>query len=259
MGKRFCRIQGVVVSCALTIVMVTACSKARTTTTTPPRPAGSAAVEPIPLKVGVLPFLSSAVLTIANEEGYFAEQGLAVEMVSLKSDNDAFPLLLTDKLDVAPPAFTTGLFNAIASGGKIKVVFPLSTYVVQDSPSFGILARRSDIEAGRFATPAAWRGARITIPPAGPQAMGGFILEQALQQGGLTLKDVTIVPVDLPAQAEALKSGQTDLVYTVEPWITRALEMPELQILMPLEPVALGGNSIPAGTADPHASGTGRT
>jgi NitT/TauT family transport system substrate-binding protein len=209
------------------------------------RPAQPAATEPataesIPLKVGILPFLSSAILTIAQEEGYFAEQGLAVEFVPLKSDNDAIPLLLTGQIDVAPPAFTAGLFNAIAGGGNMKVVFPLSNYAVQDCAAFGVVARRSDIDDGRFKTPADWKGARVTIPPAGPQAMGGFIMEQALRQGGLSFKDVTLVPADLPVQADALASGQTDLVYTVEPWITRALSNPELALLMPMEPVVPG-------------------
>lgn len=193
--------------------------------------------EPIPLKVGILPFLSSSILTIAYEEGYFAEQGLAVELIPLKSDNDAIPLLLKGDLDVAPPAFTTGLFNTIAQGGNVKLIFPLSNYAVQDCTSFAVVARRNDVDAGRFASPAQWKAARLTIPPAGPQAMGGYIIEQALQQGGLTLQDVTLTPADLPVQADALASGQTDLVYTVEPWVTRALSNPELALLMPLEPV----------------------
>lgn len=196
-----------------------------------------AATAPIVLKVGIVQSLSSSLLTIANEEGYFSEQGLAVELVMLKTGNDAVPLLLTGQIDVASPAFSAGLFNAIAGGGHIKAVFPLSNYTVQDCATAGVVARRSDVQAGRFATPAAWKAARLTILPIGPQSMAGFVIEQALQKGQLTLQDVTLVPADLAAQAEALAAGQTDLVYTAEPWITRALVNPELSLLMPLEPV----------------------
>jgi NitT/TauT family transport system substrate-binding protein len=192
---------------------------------------------PVPLKVGILPFLSSSILKIAQEEGYFSAQNLAVELVPLKSDNDAIPMLLKGDIDVAPPAFTAGLFNTIAKNRQIRAVFPLSNYAVQNGTSFAVVARRSDVESGRYADPSRWKAARLTIPPAGPQAMGGFVIEQALLQGGLTLKDVALVPADLPVQAEALASGQTDLVYTVEPWITRALRDPKLALLLPLEPI----------------------
>ncbi len=55
-------------------------------------PAASVTQAPVKLKVAVFPFLSSAVFKIAKDEGYFAEQGLDVELVPLKSSNEAIPL-----------------------------------------------------------------------------------------------------------------------------------------------------------------------
>jgi len=43
-----------------------------------------------------------------SEEGFFSEQGLDVELVSLKSANDFFPLLLKGDLDAATPSLTPG-------------------------------------------------------------------------------------------------------------------------------------------------------
>ncbi|MCX6033082.1 MAG: ABC transporter substrate-binding protein [Chloroflexi bacterium] len=225
----------------LGIGLLTACVAAPAPTATPAgQPAQRVTAEPIPLKVGALPFLSNAILQIAQEEGYFAEQGLKVELVPLQSPNDALPLLVKGELDIATTALTAGLFNVVANGGNVKLVLPLTSFAAQDCASIGILARRSDIDAGRFAAPAQWKAAKVTLPSASVQSTDGYVLDQALHRGGLTLQNVTITPADLPVQADALASGQTDLVYAVEPWVTRMAGNPALALLMPLEPFAPG-------------------
>jgi NitT/TauT family transport system substrate-binding protein len=234
------RVPQIIESLLLGVALLTACTRAPAPTPNSPEPAAAAAVEPIPLRVGTLPFLSNSVLEIAHKEGYFTEQGLAVQLIPLQSDNDTIPLLLKGDLDVATPALTAGLFNAIASGGKMKVALPLTSFAAQDCASIGMLARRGDVEAGRYKAPSQWKGARVTLPPAGPQSTNGYVLDQALKQDGLTLQAVTIAPADLPAQGDALAAGQTDLVYAVEPWVTRMTGNPALALLMPLEPVAPG-------------------
>lgn len=197
--------------------------------------ATSAAAEPISLNVGALPFLSNSILQIAQDEGYFAEEGLDVKLIVQQSSNEFIPLLLKGELDVATPALTAGFFNAVANGGTIKLVLPLTNFTVQDCASIGVIARRSDIDAGTFAMLSQWQGAKVTVPPAGAQALPGYIIDTALRQDGLTLQDVQIVPIDLPVQAEALASGQTDLIYAVEPWITRMTTNPALALLTSVE------------------------
>jgi NitT/TauT family transport system substrate-binding protein len=235
MNRKF---RQLVVACLLGSVLLTGCVAVPASPAPPaPQAAVPVATGLMPLRVGVLPFLSNSPLAIAQEEGYFREQGLAVELIPLKSDNDAIPLLLKGDLDVATPGLTAGLFNAIASGGNIKAVFPLTSFAAQNCATIAVVARRSDVAAGRYATPAQWKGARVTLPPAGAKSLNGYVIAQALQQHGLALSDVTLAPADLPAQADALAAEQTDLVYAVEPWVTRMLGNPALAQLMPLEPV----------------------
>lgn len=231
MNLKYRQLLGVFIIC---VSLLTACIAAPAAVTT----ADDATAELIALKVGTLPFLSNSILQIAKEEGYFAEQGLAVELILQQSSNDMIPLLLQGGLDVATPALTAGFFNAVASGGNIKLALPLTTFAVQKCASIGIVARRSDVDAGAYATPAQWQGAKMTMPPAGAQALPGYIIDTALAQGGLTLQAVQITPVDLPAQAEALATGQTDLIYAVEPWLTRMTSNPALTLLLPAEPLA---------------------
>lgn len=194
--------------------------------------------EPVVLKVGTLPFLSNTILKIAQEEGYFSAQGLAVELIVQQSSTEFIPLLLQGELDVATPALTAGFFNAVASGGNIKLVLPLTNFTVQECTSIAIIARRADVDAGTFATPAQWQGAKMTFPPAGAQSIAGYVVDQALHQQGLSLQSIENTLIDLPAQAEALRTGQTDLIYAIEPWITRMTADPALALLLPAEPLA---------------------
>lgn len=198
----------------------------------------SASAEPIAIKVGTLPFLSNSILKIAQEEGYFSEQGLAVEFIVQKSSTEFIPLLVQGELDVATPALTAGFFNAVASGGNLKMVLPLTNFSVQTCASIGILARQTDVDAGTYATPTEWKGVKITPSTASVQSTSNYVLNQALAQGGLTLDDIALTIVDLPAQAQALLSGQTDLIYAIEPWITRMSADPGIALLMPAEPFA---------------------
>jgi NitT/TauT family transport system substrate-binding protein len=193
---------------------------------------------PARVKVGTLPFMSNAILKIAEVEGFFAEQGLEVELVSLRSSNDFMPLLLKGELDAATPALTAGFFNAVARDGKVRVALPLTAFSRQACPVVAMLARKSDVESGKYAGPAQWKGAAIGIPLAGAQGLPGYVVDLFLRQAGLTVQDVTLTPLDPAVQGEALRSRQVNLLYAAEPWITRLTASGDLVVLAHAEAVA---------------------
>jgi NitT/TauT family transport system substrate-binding protein len=205
-----------------------------------PMPSTPAAVtpEPVHLKVGTLPYISNTIIKIAAEEGFFIEQGLAVELVDLKSSNDFFPLLLKGELDVATPALTPGFFNAVAKGGNLKIVLPLTDFKVQDCASSAFLARKADVEAKVYADMAHWKGARVALTSGGGPNSAAYVLAQALRQGSLGVSDIQIETIDLAVQAEALRASQVDIVFAVEPWVTRMLAQGDIAVLFPGEPLA---------------------
>src|SRR5690349_11814020 len=53
------------------------------------------------VKVAMLPFISFAPFYIAQEEGFFAEQGLNVELVNITLQQDVVPALASGQVDVA--------------------------------------------------------------------------------------------------------------------------------------------------------------
>lgn len=213
----------------------------------------------IPFKLGTLPYMSNVVLAIAHDEGFFEEQGLAVEMVQFRTFPELIPLLISGELDAATPAIGAGFFNAVAAGGDIRMALPLTLYQEQACTALAYAARKSDIEAGTYAEPSAWKDAKLGFTVGGTPGISGFAASRVLGQAGLTLDDVQINEVDAPAQEEALRNGQVDIMYVVEPWLTRMRAAGDIDVLLPAETIAPGlAVSVIAFGAKPlHTPGVG--
>lgn len=195
------------------------------------------------IKIGVTPALSYSVYQIAIDRGYFAQQGIDAELVRLTNPAETVALLVDGQLDVGLTGVSAGVLNAIARGGRLQLTLPVTTLQQGDCAYMGYVVRRSDAEAGIYADAAGWDGARVVLS-AGPQSPLGYYTEQVLAGSGLTLEDLEFPTVELPAQVEALRSEQVDIVLATEPQLTRMLADPELALQFPVEQFVDG---MPAG------------
>lgn len=203
-----------------------------------PTTPGPATTEPIHIKVGTTPILSNVVLYIAEKNGYFAKEGLSVELVPFQSNRDFVALLLNGQLDVAQPALSPGFFNAVGAGGKLKMVLAVTNVKVRNCSYIAFFVRRADMETGIYREPGNWKGARVALLPAGAQSATGYIMDHFLRQGGLGLRDINLPVIDLAIQPEALRVGQVDIVLASEPWVTRMKADSNLAQLLPAESYA---------------------
>ena len=186
------------------------------------------------MKVFLAPYLSFAPFFIAQEEGYFADQGLQIEFVKMKTSAEAIPALAQGELDVAAGTIKTGTLNAMARGAKIKVVADKGYIAPTGCTSTALMARRALAEAGELDGPAELQGRRIAIEP---PTLEGYYVEKLLNTAGLTLDDVETVDIPTPAELEALEKGTIDLTGTSEPWVTRILQAGHGVIWMPAQEV----------------------
>lgn len=178
---------------------------------------------PIPLKVSAAPFLSNSAFYIALEEGFFAEQGLAIELVQMARASEALPALAQGELDVTNTNITSAFLNIMARESGIRIVASTAQETAgMDCVYNGLLIRkgalnvspenlsRDDLKDLRF-------GVILTFP-------GGYFLDTLLKRYDLSVDDVAIV--DLPGSAAtlaALQEGAVDVVHFAEPWVTRTL------------------------------------
>lgn len=177
--------------------------------------------EPITLRVPIPPTMGSTQFFIAEEEGFFAEQGLQIQYMDIIRSTDALPALVQGKLDVLHGVMSVGFLNAMARGGKIKFVADKGYLPSTGCAYNALLARRAFAEAGERGTPIQMKGRRIAINPVSIEA---YYVEKFLSTVGLTLNDTTIVDIPTAIIPEALEKGTIDFAATTEPWVTRVLE-----------------------------------
>jgi NitT/TauT family transport system substrate-binding protein len=174
-----------------------------------------------PLRVTVFPYLSFAPLYIAQEEGYFAAEGLDVEFVRFQRNSESLTALLRGDVDV-DSIFTVGLLNAIARGENIKVVANKGVLTQNGCPADGFVAR-----AGLATTPADLSADTLRSLKFGvdPTWLDSYLLQQLLARYGVDISEVeTEYLADPAARVEALRQGALDIVFMSEPWISRARE-----------------------------------
>jgi NitT/TauT family transport system substrate-binding protein len=181
------------------------------------------------VKVAYSPTTANAPLYIAKEEGYFAQQGINVELESYQSSTAALPGLINGDIAVSGGALTSGLYNAMAKGAHVRIVADKGRI---GSPGYcnstALLVRRALFENGSVRSIADLKGRKIMA--INDQEYG---IIHALSLGNLTMGDVGMVKMDYPSGVVALKNGAVDAGFLTEPYITKALNTGDAVILLP--------------------------
>lgn len=192
---------------------------------------------PDEITVAIFPYLSYAPFFIAEEEGFFQEQGLKADFVKFGRTSEAIPALAAGDLDVASGLITVGTLNAIAQGGQIAYVADKG-YANPDGCSYTtFMASKDLLDSGGLASPKDLAGKRVALSTA---SSAEYYLDVLLEEGGLTRDQVDLVDIPLPTRLEGMTSGELDLAAVSEPWATRIAATGSAEVWMPLEEVLPG-------------------
>jgi len=170
------------------------------------------------VKIGVIGILAEAGLYVAAERGFFKEQGIEVEFLKDMYGPDGFPALATGQMDGMGGAFGPELVNAVQRGINVKVVAGMSSYIPGWDSGF-LTVRKELIDSGRVKDWKDLKGLKVALAPSLPN-LTDYFASRYLANGGLTLKDVTIVHVPFANMIAALKTGGVDFAHTAEPLST---------------------------------------
>lgn len=157
-----------------------------------------------PLRVGINPWPGYAPLFLAADQGFFAEEGVDIELVELSSLADvrrAFERGQTDGM----ASSLVEVLDADRNTDRAPVIALMADY---SNGADVILAKRD------ITNVAALKGQRIGLEPS---SLNRFILARALAQGGLSMADVEIVSLPQVGLQEAVEAGTVDAVVTYPP------------------------------------------
>jgi NitT/TauT family transport system substrate-binding protein len=155
-----------------------------------------------------------APLYVAMERGYFAEQGIQIELTPIQSGAEAVVQLAAGNFDVSLGGAGAGLFNAAERGVKFTIVAPLHSERPPISSPLVISPKR----AGEITSIADLRGKKVAVNGRGVGTE--YWLAQALAQGGLTMDDIEFVAMPFPNMPPALENGSLDAAILTEPLTT---------------------------------------
>ena len=177
-------------------------------------PAGNQAETPVTLRLGYVPVMIFAPLFVAVERGYFADEGLQVELTPVQGGSDSVVQLAAGNFDAAAGGAGAGLFNAAARGVQFTIVAPLHSERPPITTPLVISAQRT----AEFQRIADLRGKRVAINATGSATE--YWLSQALAQDGLTLDDVQLTAMPFPNMPAALENGSLDAAILGDPLVT---------------------------------------
>lgn len=171
-----------------------------------------------PIKVFIQPFLTFAPFFIAEQEGYFADQGLEVEFVRLENPQNGLALFVAGDLDVYGSLAEIGLFNSINQGANLRIVAEKGTLISEECISQGAVGSTELLTSDVLNDPTLLAGRTIATRPG---SVAAFFIDKYLEPFGLSLADMTVISMPVPAMAEAMEESGLDLATVAEPWITR--------------------------------------
>lgn len=160
------------------------------------------------LSIAALRFVSSSPVFIAQERGYFADEGLEVEIKFFEAAQPIAVATAGGDTDLGITGFTGGFYN-LAGKGAVKVIAAQS----REEPGYNFVAYVANAKAyeAGFTSVTQFPGKTVGITTIG--STFHYNLGKLAEKRGFNLEDVQLRPLQsIPNVMAALKGAQVDAV-----------------------------------------------
>jgi ABC-type nitrate/sulfonate/bicarbonate transport system substrate-binding protein len=205
------------------------------------------------VKIGYAPNIGFLPLHIADKQGFFAKEGVKVQLVPLQSAQQLYEALVRKELDYVPFLSTVVVMTGEAvSPGNVKLV---SVSDVSLENQFDALMVKKD---SKIASLADLKGKKIGVFPG---TTGMNFLKEYFKTKSVDYTGTEFVQLPPPNQLQALESGAIDALFSYEPNYTIGVEkfgfkkvVPESIFASQINHAAFGGYWFSTSFAAEHPS-----
>lgn len=180
-----------------------------------------------PVRVGMIPVIHFAPLYIAQEKGFFADEGITVEIQTIQNAAAIAPSVLNGQLQFGT-ASSSPFISAASKGLDVKAIAGAGDVpLVPEDDSVAMLVG----EDSPFTTVGDLEGKTVAINAINSQVH--ISLVELMRQEGADASTVKFVSMPMPEMAAALSADRIDAAAVAEPFITIGLEQ-GARLLSPL-------------------------
>ena len=170
------------------------------------------------IKIGLQPWLGYGPLWIAEKQGFFAANGVDVQLVNFGWDADLAVALASGNINVTSIA-TNGVILQRNNGIDLKGFMLMDGSTTADA----VLANKAVNSITEL------KGKKVAYEVG---ATSDLLINYALKANGMTLADIEAVPINAADAGLALIAGRVDVAVTYEPYISAALAQgPDFKVL----------------------------
>lgn len=174
---------------------------------------GNSKVEKAKIRVGALPITDHAPLYLAQESGYFQQEGLEVEIVNAADGTAALQSMIGGDYDITYSSYVP-FFQAQSKGiASLKIVADcasasLNTNMIMAPPG-SVVRKPADL-------------AKATVGISAPGTISELLVKSTMRAYGVNFDKTEFVPISFPNMPAALQQKQVDAAMLTEPFVTLA-------------------------------------
>ncbi|MFD5599489.1 aliphatic sulfonate ABC transporter substrate-binding protein [Leucobacter sp. NPDC058333] len=161
------------------------------------------------LRMGTQPWLGYGQWYVAEDQGFFKDRGVNVQLSSFNADSDVNAALAANRLDMANVGAQAAL-QFIDEGVDVSIVLMLDSSTAADA-----ILSTSDVKSA-----ADLKGKSVAFEKG---ATSEILLAEALDEAGLSFDDIDVVESSADKVTPMLLAGRVDAGVTYEPYISEAL------------------------------------
>jgi NitT/TauT family transport system substrate-binding protein len=177
---------------------------------------------------------------VADDLGYFKDEGIAFQMHTFQSPGDIATAIISGRADIATSSLPL-VIAGVLSGTPIKLI----SATQQATPRGGYNNWWGALSDAGITKPADLRGKKVHIYA--QNSLAQAVTRRILANAGIKVGDYQEIALPFPQVYTALESGLTDVSLFIEPFYTRANQLSKTKYGKPLTVVYTYLNVFPNG------------